>query len=305
MSLWASEYMLTQISCSGVFSLKKILMQEVLVRHGPYTGQVGLITKVEAEPTLDAQMKVVFHVLLFERFETITIDALKDDVTLILTTPSPTRLTLFPSEQLIERECFRNELELLDRYNIQGANTTHHYVLHATDVKSVVVRGVETQDWRNVEYNASSLVIEFLGKVVLSDSSMLTERFAKNQEFDTVFLTTSMPVPCESELNEFYSGYIIEGLCRRKGIWDARTKGIGKVLIDRCIALLPTETQLFLTVFNFTDDEKISNSHDRLVDYYSQLGFTEHVRFQHKTAPIQYTLMRHNANNKDRTPFLW
>ena len=125
------------------------------------------------------------------------------------------------------------------------------------------------------------------GIVYLEDARSAMERFTESNLYS-------------SDSRKGYDGLFLSGLCR-----FAATKGVGKQLLLECIKYATNRRQnLYLSIFNI-DDEVIGNhqayaeirfSHDKLVSYYDENGFTKDNECTFKgKLPVKYTIMVLNA----------
>lgn len=176
----------------------------------------------------------------------------------------------FPGErEMSQSRCFKEELEILNNHEPQP---------YPTSKELRVVRAVRVQ---RVANEIAELCIQ--GIVYLEDARSAMRRFQESNLYS-------------HDNAKEYDGLFLSGLCR-----FAATKGIGKQLLWECIRYAMHRRQnLYLSIFNM-DDQGIQNdktcadirfSHQKLVSYYRQHGFTEESECTFRgQLPIKYTIM--------------
>lgn len=176
---------------------------------------------------------------------------------------------VFPFEESRSAKIFSNELKFLRKHNISFTSAPHLMCLKCL----------------SAEYVSEDLVfLNLLGTVFLTDFEKAMCRFTTRQYSSSI----------EDIARTYKSSLFLEGLCRfPQEENDEFFKGSGKKMVKFCIMEAKKQKKnLFLTVFEYTSDTNIYNSHKYLVNYYTDLGFTFVCNIKHLKSDIQYTLMR-------------
>lgn len=176
---------------------------------------------------------------------------------------------VFPFEESRSAKRFSSELNFLIKHNVSFSSAPQVMCLKCVSAK----------------YVSEDLVfLNLLGIVFLTDFEKAMRRF-----------TTGHYSSCiEDVLKTCGDSLFLEGLCRFPQEKDDEFfKGLGQNMVRFCILEAKKQKKnLFLSVFEYLSDNKVHDSHDYLVNYYINLGFTIVCDIKHLNSDIQYTLMR-------------
>lgn len=176
---------------------------------------------------------------------------------------------VFPFEESKSRKRFSIELKCLQKHNISFSSSPELMCLKCLSAKHV---------------SEDLVLLNLLGIVFLTDFEKAMRRFTTGNFSYTV----------EDVVKTYGNSLFLEGLCRFPQEQDDEIfKGLGRKMVMFCIMEAKKQKKnLFLTVFDYSSDNNIHNSHEFLVNYYTDLGFTFECNIKHLNSDIQYTLMR-------------
>jgi hypothetical protein len=175
---------------------------------------------------------------------------------------------VFPFEQSRSEERFSIELKCLQKHNISFSSSPELMCLKCFSAEHV---------------SEDLVFLNLLGIVFLTDFERAMRRFT-TRNFSSII---------EDVVKTYGNSLFLEGLCRFKQEKDDIFKGLGTKMVMFCIMEAKKRNKnIFLTVFDYSSDNNIHNSHEFLVNYYTDLGFTFECNIKHLNSDIQYTLMR-------------
>ena len=175
---------------------------------------------------------------------------------------------VFPLENKRTNEIFSRELYFLQKHHVMFSSSPYLMCLKCLSAK----------------YASKDLVfLNLLATVFLTDFEKSILRFQR-KEFSSCI---------ENVLKTHKDSLFLEGLCRfPQENDDELFKGVGKKMVLFCILEAKKQKKnIFLTIFDYPSDEDAHNSHEHLLKYYTNLGFTFACKIQHLHSDIQYTLM--------------
>lgn len=176
---------------------------------------------------------------------------------------------VFPSENQRSEKIFSNELYFLQKHNAMFSSEPYTMCLKCV----------------SATYASKDLVsLNLLGKLFLTSFQKAMRRFQTKQFSPSI----------EYVVKTHKDSLFLEGLCRfQQEDDDELFKGIGKKMVLFCILEAKKQNKsIFLTIFDYPSDNDVHNSHNFLLNYYTNLGFTFVCIIKHLYSDIQYTLMR-------------